>query len=76
MKKLHYHGVRNNTLGWFHSNLTNRAQYMYTEYNETKSSLLEIRVARDHSSWNSLTFPWQFPDIVTIFPDVIQQYFI
>ena len=40
MKKLHYHGVRNNTLNWFHSYLTNRAQY--TEYNETKSSLLEI----------------------------------
>ena len=40
MKKLHYHGVRNNTLNWFHSYLTNRAQYI--EYNETKSSLLEI----------------------------------
>ena len=40
MKKLHYHGVRNNTLNWFHCYLTNRAQY--TEYNETKSSLLEI----------------------------------
>ena len=40
MKKLHYHGVRNNTLNWFHSYLTNCAQY--TEYNETKSSLLEI----------------------------------
>ena len=36
----YYHGVRNNTLNWFHSYLTNRAQY--TEYNETKSSLLEI----------------------------------
>ena len=40
MKKLHYHRVHNNTLNWFHSYLTNRAQY--TEYNETKSSLLEI----------------------------------
>ena len=34
-----------------------------------------IRVATDHSSWNSLTFPWQFPDIVTNFPNVIQQDF-
>ena len=25
-----------------------------------------LRVATDHSSWNSLTFPWQFPDSVTI----------
>ena len=23
----------------------------------------------DHNIWNSLTFPWKFPDIVTIFHD-------
>ena len=34
------------------------------------------RVTTDRSSWNSLTFPWQFPDIAAIVPDVIHQYFM
>ena len=40
LNKLHYYGIRNNSLNWFQSYLTDRKQYI--QYDETSSEMLKI----------------------------------